>query len=603
MIDKILEVYHSSDYDFRAYANPEDPLKPLFSKWVPYYRMKYAIASVLQPQTILEIGVRYGYSAITFLQASPAARYLGIDLDTDQFGGVKGSIHWAKEITRSYQAEFLIADTQTMNRFPGEEYDLIHVDGQQDGLGTYQDLTLAMEQAVYILLDGFMWSEENYRSGCQFLHNRKRDIAYFASIPGYAGELLIRVSDHYRRMAQVVRRLECERQSETVREYYTADYYLKDCGGYDSYRHSGGKELLDRRLQAAFALASPRRGQHFLDLGCGRGELSYQAARKGAQVTAVDYSADSIQLAKACFSGEPELQSRVRFECANISEYDFKGAYDRVVAADLVEHLHPHELRKLCEGIARHLSHEGRFIIHTAPNAWFNRRGYASRRKKVAQQGVYLPRDPRTAYEKLMHLHEQTPASLKRILKEHFPHVLVWVSPDESSPEGSLARDYGYREYLEARDIFAVASHQPISKEELLELLCQQPLALQGDDMAARIDVIEPARHVHSGHHFQLKIQLTNLGKRVYSSQPPAPVHLSYHWARSENDSLNIFDGNRTRLPFPILPGETISLPVEVVAPEDAGRWTLRLTLVQEGVAWFDEYSPHLPKDVEVDVR
>jgi hypothetical protein len=68
--------------------HPDDPLSYLFDEWQPYYRLKWAIASVVAPGSILEIGVRNGYSAGAFLGARPRARYLSIDADTDTHGGI-----------------------------------------------------------------------------------------------------------------------------------------------------------------------------------------------------------------------------------------------------------------------------------------------------------------------------------------------------------------------------------------------------------------------------------------------------------------------------------------------------------------------------------
>ena len=44
MIDRILQAYARSNYDFRTTAKPGDTLAHLFEKWVPYYRMKAAVA-------------------------------------------------------------------------------------------------------------------------------------------------------------------------------------------------------------------------------------------------------------------------------------------------------------------------------------------------------------------------------------------------------------------------------------------------------------------------------------------------------------------------------------------------------------------------------
>jgi hypothetical protein len=134
----ILDAAANSEYDFRRVANPDDPLKHLFNEWVPYYRLKWAIARVLQPRMILEIGVRFGYSAATFLDACPAAAYLGIDNDSDTFGAQRDAIRWARHITRGTNAEYLMVDSQQLHELPGGPYDLIHIGTQKDGEGSVQ---------------------------------------------------------------------------------------------------------------------------------------------------------------------------------------------------------------------------------------------------------------------------------------------------------------------------------------------------------------------------------------------------------------------------------------------------------------------------------
>ena len=66
MIESVLDEFFKTEFDFREFANPSDPLSSLFEEWIPYYRLKFCIAKALQPQSILEVGVRFGYSARTF---------------------------------------------------------------------------------------------------------------------------------------------------------------------------------------------------------------------------------------------------------------------------------------------------------------------------------------------------------------------------------------------------------------------------------------------------------------------------------------------------------------------------------------------------------
>ena len=243
MLDLIESIRHEADatsFDYRDFACPDDPLSQLFQEWVAYYRLKFAIARVLQPKSILEVGVRYGYSAISFLHGSPSAKYLGIDADRESFGGNPGALNWARQITERYDAGFSAADTQTMKRFPGGQYDLIHIDGQQDGLGTFHDLRRAISQGRWVLLDGYFWTSQNFVNANDFLIKYKDVIRYAIAIPGYAGELLIRSSEQYLQALASTSSASAAESGEIV-QFYDENYYLRDCGGYRQFNRSKGR--------------------------------------------------------------------------------------------------------------------------------------------------------------------------------------------------------------------------------------------------------------------------------------------------------------------------------------------------------------------------
>jgi hypothetical protein len=157
---------------------------------------------VLQPRSVVEIGVRYGYSALAFLDACPEATYLGIDNDSSHSGGVVGAVDRAREAMRDRRAEVLIADSQTLAALPGPQYDLAHVDGRQDGAGTWRDLALVFPACRYILVDGFFWTRTNYEACSEFLLRHRDCIEWFASVPFYGGELLIRKKDPLPRLPE-----------------------------------------------------------------------------------------------------------------------------------------------------------------------------------------------------------------------------------------------------------------------------------------------------------------------------------------------------------------------------------------------------------------
>lgn len=601
MIDSILDELARTDFDFRNYANPGDPLKNLFPDWVRYYRLKYAIAKVLQPKSILEIGVRVGYSARAFLEASPAARLVGIDLNGETFGGTKSALAWAREMTAGYEVEFIEADSQRMATFPGGVYDLIHVDGQQDGLGTFHDLRKAAGQARWILLDGYFWTRENFLNANDFVLKYKDVLKYVVTIPGYAGELLLRVSDAYLD-SFASRSSEPASESTGLTHFYDSNYYLNDCGGYREFRRHGAERVEDRRLLSILMLARLGGKGPALDLGCGRGEIAYQLAVNGVDVTAVDYSAAAIELAQSCFAAAPrDVRARATFICGDVGALQLEQKFAIALAGDLIEHLSATELRRFYRSVAQHLADPGVFVIHTAPNVWRYRRDHERRRKAVERLGGFLPREPRTRYELLMHINEQSPARLRRALQEWFPHVTVWVgSPD--NPFGSLSGDWTLRRWASAPDIYAVASREPLDRERLNALLSTAELE-PGEHSKISLHAGEWPTEVQSGATFTVPVKIRNESSRMISSLPPFPIHLSYHWSTPAKDRVLVFNGVRTSLPFGVDACDERLVTATIEAPGEEGSFLLSISLVQERCCWFEKRPGFAPAQAVVTVR
>jgi SAM-dependent methyltransferase len=574
----IAEAAHSP-YDFRRSACPADPLQHLFSEWVPYYRLKWAIARALQPATILEIGVRFGYSALAFLDACPSASYFGIDADCEAYGGSRGAINWAKERARGSKAEFLIADSQKMSSFPGGSYDLIHIDGQQDGKGTLHDLDLALGQGRYILVDGYFWTRENFLAASEFVYRYRDLIEYCVVIPGYAGELLIKPRSQQGPAAG------CN-SSEDVRPAYIEDYYLRDCGGFDSAKRTGGVRIEDPRLAAVATIAATAKVGRALDLGCGRGEVSVFLAGLGHDVLAVDYSSEAIALSTRTRSLVGSLASRIELRCQDVNETPLSGHYDVAVASDLIEHMAPEELDRLYARVADHLHPKGLFVVHTFPNAWFYRYEYP-RRLRIAQSvGAYLPSEPRSRWELLMHINEQRPQVLKRQLSRYFPHVKLWFTDHSLAfPVENLRRGFRVPELRAAGDLFAVASHSELDVAQFIEAFTTEPIPFTAA-IELRMGVVAAPSRILTGESFSVVVRIENPTDFNLKSHGRFPVHLSYHWLEASGRTCVVFEGVRSILPFFPRHGMRVSC-MTVVAPEQPGNYILQATLVQERVAWY----------------
>ena len=585
MLDLILAQAQKMEFDFRAVAYPSDPLQHLFREWVDYYKLKAAIARILQPKSILEIGVRFGYSAAAFLYGSPEATYVGIDNDSESFGGVRSATDWARKILPTGQTQLIIGDSQALTRFPGGIYDLIHVDGQQNGDGTYHDMELAVKQGRVVLVDGYHWSTANFHAINDFLFRYRDVIEFYGVIPGYAGELLIKVSPSF---LDSTASLPSGKPVDSVplRNSYTVQYYLHDCGGWDSFQQHHGRHITDCRLGCMMTLALLKTPMRLLDLGCGRGELVYAAATRGVAVTAIDYSADAIAIAKNVFSGNEPCASNVEWICNNVITAPLTGTYDAAVASDLIEHMAPAEVDTLYAKMASRLPTHGLFIVHTYPNRWYYQYDYARRRRIAASVGAYLPADPRSRYEKLMHINEQSPRILLRQLRRHFKHVLLWFATPQD-PLGSLARRFSRRELAASPNLYAIASHEPITADDVAKLLKTNPIPVD-ETYKIFIELQKCPVSVARGSQFEINVKIVNGSKITLCSFPPVPVYIAYHWVDVESGSVAVYDGIRS----PLLPAapewSTCDYRAVVSAPTTAGVMKLQIRLVQEGVSWFE---------------
>lgn len=215
---------------------------------------------------------------------------------------------------------------------------------------------------------------------------------------------------------------------------YTTRYYLTDCNGYQEFKRSWGVELepLARHL---VSLIPVRPGQQFLDIGCGRGELVFWAARRGAHVWGIDYSPAAIKLAKTASKKQPlHIRNRCHFQVADAKTLKFPDTYfDTITSLEVLEHLYPEEQDAVLSEISRVLKPDGFIFIHTAPGRIFNDFTYRYYCYPVSVFFVtlwnflfhknYPHLTPvsgiRTSSHKIMHVGEPDYFSLKKLFFRH----------------------------------------------------------------------------------------------------------------------------------------------------------------------------------------
>jgi Domain of unknown function (DUF4915) len=130
------------------------------------------------------------------------------------------------------------------------------------------------------------------------------------------------------------------------------------------------------------------------------------------------------------------------------------------------------------------------------------------------------------------------------------------------------------------RDLFTSAGVQPTrlwaSAEPLPVEACRVEITAKLPDALPR-GTIQRA-----------ECRVTNKGSAILISAPPNPVNVSYRWLEGPQGAP-LAEGLRSPLPRPLPPEGAAECRVALEVPAIPGDYTIRVTLVQEQVRWFDE--------------
>jgi SAM-dependent methyltransferase len=254
---------------------------------------------------------------------------------------------------------------------------------------------------------------------------------------------------------------------------YDRTYFLKDDEG--GVEWVGGLDAaIHPKFKRALELAGDLRGKRVLDMGCGRGDLLYYCARRGAAAAiGVDYSRAAVEIAKETIKRlPPDLQGMMEVSMADIEGFDSTRPFDAVFMIDVVEHMYTWQLAALFDRLLRLISPDGRLIIIT-PNRLYE--DILAPAKRVVDmplnlvkiplrvaRGRYPPGDAvnllkkafrvfpeRSALHSRMHVNVMTPFQLKRLLSKF--DARVWCEDQSSNLLSLLTRG------IMGRTIIAVA--------------------------------------------------------------------------------------------------------------------------------------------------
>lgn len=154
------------------------------------YEWKYAVAKFLQPRSVLEIGVRFGYSLACFVAASKRVEFVtGIDSECY----VPGSNAIAKEAVlkvKKVGAIFLTKPSMDIKSI-GSSFDLVHIDGSHNYENCLHDLNLCKGKARAILIDDVDGCDDDRRACNDWIKQNPALVREVLRFPSHTGDMLI----------------------------------------------------------------------------------------------------------------------------------------------------------------------------------------------------------------------------------------------------------------------------------------------------------------------------------------------------------------------------------------------------------------------------
>ena len=109
------------------------------------------------------------------------------------------------------------------------------------------------------------------------------------------------------------------------------------------------------------------------------------------------------------------------------------------------------------------------------------------------------------------------------------------------------------------------------------------------------LQLVEPLKSGKIGETIKIPVVVKNTSNFVWDSGSTNPVNFSYNWFDTNGNRV-VFNGTRTPLTKPLAPQDSEKLTTVIKFPDRPGNYILALTMVQEGVNWFNDAGAQTPK-------
>lgn len=146
--------------------------------------------------------------------------------------------------------------------------------------------------------------------------------------------------------------------------YDVADHYDDQYFADLARRYRERNRFARQRIANVFSLLPELKGKRVLDLGCGMGTFTVEAAQRGAAAVGLDMMPSALKAALRVAREEKAAGARfILGDAAQLPAAD--ASFDVVLAADLTEHLDDATLHRMLSEVRRVLKPGGQLVIYT----------------------------------------------------------------------------------------------------------------------------------------------------------------------------------------------------------------------------------------------
>lgn len=210
-------------------------------------------------------------------------------------------------------------------------------------------------------------------------------------------------------------------------DVYGREYLLSDnTEGYQEYKDGGLSFIKEEQLD--HLELGP--DVDLLEVGFGRGEFLYHCAKRGARVSAIDYSPAALEIGKEVMAEFPDADLRV----ADCKDLPFESnSFDRIYSGDVLEHQDMEDGEQMLREMVRVLRPGGFMFIHTAPNTIFTHwvLPLAKPILRRIDPNVVTTLEAHMKINETVHVHEYNLFSLRKVARmAELDGVEIWINDD-----------------------------------------------------------------------------------------------------------------------------------------------------------------------------